>query len=266
MSVSGISPPKNINTFQGGNMNSQKRPTIITLAKNKGGVGSTTLAHALASVWSQKFKILLWDLDPQATLTMAICDSTEAAGYDVLVGNKSIEQIIAPALPSYRSNLKIIPAGSLLAKLDIETASRFDRAHLVDDALSSLTSFDIVLIDTPPSQGSLLTVGPLTAADYAILPCTCDDASFQQVSSFQKTIDSIKKRLNPKLQWLPIVANAFDNRQTMDREVLKSLRDNYRVFNTVIPRRVSIKEEMANRVPCTNSEIHALANEILEAL
>ena len=247
-------------------MNLQKRPTIITLAKTKGGVGCSTLAYALGSIWSQNLKVLLWDLDPQATLSMAVCDQSTTSGYDLLIGNKSLQESITDTLPCYGQNLKIIPASSLLAKLDVETAARFDRAQLISDALSGLTDFNIVLMDTPPSQGSVLTVGPLAAADFAILPCACDDTSFQQVTSFQRTIELVKHRLNPELKWLPIVANLYDQRQTMDRGVLKSLQELYRVFNTVVSKRVSIREEMAARVPCTNPEIHQLAAEILEAL
>jgi chromosome partitioning protein len=121
-------------------------------------------------------------------------------------------------------------------------------------------------MDTPPSQGSVLSIGPLAASDYAILPCSCDDASLQQVPRFGQTINMVQRRLQPKLKLLPIVANLYQQTQNMDRQVLQNLRDQYSVFQTVIPKRISIREEMAARVPCTNIEMRELAAEILEVM
>ena len=247
-------------------MNLGRKPTIIALAKHKGGVGCSTLCWALASVWAERLKLLVFDFDPQSTVTVALCDPCATSGYDLLSGRALANDVITNALPEYSPSLKIIPASSLLARLDVETAARFDRAHLVADALDSIREFDIVLMDCPPSQGSILSIGPLAAADYAILPCSCDDASFQQVSRFKQTLEMVQKRLRPELQWLPIAANLYDHRQIMDRQVLKSLRDNYRVFQSVVPKRILIREQMANRTPCTNPELRELASEILEEL
>ncbi|MGE0633751.1 MAG: ParA family protein [Pseudobdellovibrionaceae bacterium] len=239
----------------------------LTIAKHKGGVGASTLTWALSSIWSETLKVLVWDFDPQGTLSMAFCGSSQPTGYEVLSGQCTIEEAIANVLPTYNQNLKVVPASGMLARLDVETASRFDRAHIVTDALERLKSeFDLVVMDTPPAEGSVLTIGPQVASDFVLLPCSCDDASFQQVPRFHKTVEVLKQRLNPKLNLLPFVANLYDHRQIMDRKVLLALRSSYQVFQTVIPKRVSIKEEMANGIPCTNLEMRDLASEILEKI
>ncbi len=239
---------------------------IISTSKQTGGVGSTTLAWALASIWSKTHKVLLWDFDPQMTLSMSICDPTLISNYEVLMGYNSVGDVITNALPEYDSKLKIIPASGMLARLDMEMAARFDRGSVVLDVVEKLSGFDLIVMDTPPSQGSILSIGPLAASNYVLLTCSCDDASFQQVPRFKQTVEMVQHRLQPQLKWLPIVANLYQQTQNMDRQVLQSLRENYQVFDTVIPKRISIREEMALRVPCTNTEMRTLAAEILEVI
>ncbi|MBX2989155.1 MAG: ParA family protein [Bdellovibrionaceae bacterium] len=239
---------------------------VITFAKHKGGVGATTLAWGVASVWAEHHRTLIWDFDPQCSLSLAVAGDCQVSGYDILSGQKLITEGIHDALPAYGPNLKIIAASNLLANLDIETASRFDRGHIVADLLGDLRGFDLVVLDTPPAQNSILSIGPLAAADYALLPCSTDDASSQQVPRFQQTLEMVQKRLRPELTWLPIAANLYQHTQIMDRQVLSNLRENYRVFQAVVPKRVSIREEMAACRPCTNEEIRKLAAEILEEI
>lgn len=237
---------------------------VICFAKHKGGVGATTLAWGVASVWAERYRTLIWDFDPQGSLSLAVGGGYQVSGYDVLSGGRSIEDGICDSQAAYGKNLKVIGSSNLLANLDSETAVRFDRGHLVSDILSGLRGFDLVVLDTPPAQGSILSVGPLVASDYVVLPCSTDDASLQQVPSFQQTLQMVQRRLKPELTWLPIAPNLFQHNQSMDRQVLKTLRENYRVFQSVIPKRVSIREEMASGVPCTNTEMRGLAFEILE--
>ena len=45
---------------------------IISMATMKGGVGKTTSALAVATVYAQTERVLLIDIDPQATLTKAM--------------------------------------------------------------------------------------------------------------------------------------------------------------------------------------------------
>lgn len=242
---------------------------IICIAKHKGGVGATTLAHALSSIWAKELRVILWDFDPQCSASLAaVCEGYKFTGYDLLTGACGIGDAICSALPVYGSNLKVIPASNLLARLDTETAARFDRGSLVTDVVADLhaDAADILIMDTPPAQGSVLSIGPLAAADYALLPCSCDDASLQQVPRLQQTVEMVQKKLRPELKWLPIVANLYTQRQVMDEGVLAALREQYKIFHTVIPKRTAIREDMANRVPATNPELHKLAAEILEAI
>lgn len=239
---------------------------IITIAKHKGGLGASTLAWALASIWSNTHAVLAWDFDPQQTLSTALSTNGGPTAYDVLTKRCRPFEAIASAHNSYHENLKVICSSGLLAKLDAETLGSMDRLHLVEDAIREINNFDIVIIDTPPSEGSVLTLAPLVAAHFALLPCSTDDASFQQIERMKQTVSQVKRRLNPNLVELPLIATQYDQRLAMDRRVLAAMKAQYSTFNTIVPRRTAIREEMAACKPCTNPELIALAKEILEYL
>lgn len=239
---------------------------IITIAKHKGGLGASTLAWALASIWANSHRVLVWDMDPQQTLSAALSPGGGLTAYDVLTKSCEPLEAIASAHISYNENLKVIGGSDQLAKLDAETMGDIERLHLVQDAIHGLFSFDLLLIDTPPSEGSVLTLAPLVAANFALLPCSTDDASFQQIDRVRQTVRQIRKRLNPNLFELPLAINLYDQRLSMDRQVLAATKNKYQTFNTIVPRRTSLREEMAASEPCTNPELIALAKEILEYL
>lgn len=239
---------------------------VIACAMSKGGTAKSTLSWALCSILSEAYRVLAWDFDSQLTLTMALTDQVSVTGYDVLTGKAKIQEAISKSLPSYPKNLKIISASRLLVKLDAETNYNPERHYLVADALKEIRDqFDFIIVDCPSSQ-DILTIAPLVAATHCLSPCSTADASFQQVDRFMGTIKLVSRRLNPDLIHLPLVASIFSKTQVMDQQVLKALKDKYRVFKQVIPKRVAIKEEMAARIPCSNEEFRALVSELLGEL
>ena len=52
----------------------------------------------------------------------------------------------------------------------------------------------------------------------------------------------------------------------MDFTVLVALRKHYRVFDQVIPKRISVREEMAAQLPCTLPEFQTLTDQILKEI
>ena len=138
----------------------------IVLSNQKGGVGKTTSAYVLSTALKEKgYKVLAVDMDPQGNLSFAMGADTESATiYDVLKGE------LKPRYAVQKSALvDIIPSNILLSGIELEfTGAR--REFLLKEALESLkSSYDYILIDSPPALG-VLTVNAFTASDYVLVP------------------------------------------------------------------------------------------------
>ncbi|MGN6421031.1 MAG: ParA family protein, partial [Pseudobacter sp.] len=76
----------------------------------------------------------------------------------------------------------------------------------------------------------------LTASDFVLLPLQGEFLPLKGVYSFMHHFETIKKKLNKKLNLLGIVLTKFDDRKTMNHQVREKLQQDYgdKVFNTVI--------------------------------
>jgi chromosome partitioning protein len=134
-------------------------------------------------------------------------------------------------------------------------------------------SYDVVLIDCPPSLG-LLTVNAVVAADQALISTEAQYFSLQGVEQALEVIELAKENLHQDLEWLGVVLNIADLRTIHSREALQSLRDRFgdKVLQSVI--RSSIRyAESAERAlsildyrPELGADYLALAEELLERL
>ncbi len=60
-----------------------KKPKIITIASIKGGVGKSTSAIIFATLLAQKYKVLLIDIDTQASTTSYYYDDIQKSSIDL---------------------------------------------------------------------------------------------------------------------------------------------------------------------------------------
>lgn len=240
------------------------KPLVLAVCNQKGGVGKTSVAAATAQFWSRDLDVLLLDVDPQASASGIFLAEIGTTSFDVLTGAAPVDKAIVPVLSQYPPRLKVLPAGLRLAELDAMLVN-LDRFHCVQDLVDKIGSFDAIVIDCPGTM-SLLTVAPLVAADFALIPTSAEPMAFDQVEAMKNTIATVRRRLNPGLHLLPLAVTLYDGRARLDAEVLSELRVRHDVFKAVVRRHVRIKEEFATRQPCTNEDLKNLANEILERI
>lgn len=217
---------------------------IISVFNQKGGVGKTTTAINLAAGLAREGKnILLIDMDPQANTSSGLGLEEEGEGaslYDLLTDNIDLDKAIQT---SSIERVKIIPADSNLAGLEIEAVNIEDREGLLKAKLEGIGSYDYVLIDCPPSL-SILTINALTASDSVLIPIQAEYYSLEGLGSLMKTLDLVKRSLNPDLVIEGIVVTMYDARNNLSREVLEEVRSYFKdlVYETMIPRNVRLAE------------------------
>jgi chromosome partitioning protein len=248
---------------------------VVAIANQKGGVGKTTtainLATALAAVGRS---ILLIDLDPQgnASTGLGIGRERRAKGsYQVLSGMiPAVEAIQASEIPK----LFVIPADMHLAGAEVELVSVEEREFQLRAALTTATlDFDYILIDCPPALG-FLTLNALCAADSVMVPLQCEFFALEGISHLMKTIERVRRNLNPHLEIQGIVLTMFDGRNNLAGMVADDVRGYFgeKVYQTVIPRNVRMSEAPSHGKPallydlrCAGSQAYIrLAGEILK--
>lgn len=192
---------------------------IVSVFNQAGGTAKTTLVHNLGfHLASRGHRVLLVDLDPQASLT-TFCGLDPGA----------LEKTIRDALLNEESppihetdGFDFVPSNVLLADCEQELFPAFKREERLKEVLSPLKrKYDWLLIDCPASLG-LLSVNALVASTHLLVPIQTQFKAFIGTNSLLKTVGMVQQKLNKSLRFAGIVPTLHEE-TTHNRAVLEAI-------------------------------------------
>lgn len=215
----------------------------IAVANQKGGVAKTTSVAALGAALNEcGNRVLLVDLDPQASLSFSLGldpDSLDVSIHDVFVGRTPIGKTIQQL-----AEADVVPSNIDLAGAEAYLLTRTGREYALRMALEDVQMhYSHVIIDCPPSLG-VLTINALTAADEVVIPLQCEALSHRGVGQLLETIEDVRRLTNRELKVAGIIPTMFDPRTSHSREILADVgrRFDIRVFEPPVRKSIRFAE------------------------
>lgn len=223
---------------------------ITAISNQKGGVGKTTTAQALATgLRNRGQRVLLVDLDPQGNLSFSMAAATPDGSlsvYDLMKGEAKAQEVIQRTAQG-----EIIPSTLLLSGADREF-NQIGREHILDKVLAPVSGlYDHIIIDTPPAL-NVLTENAYTAADQVIVTMNADAYSVQGVLQLYEMIKTAREYTNQDLTLAGILICRYKGQTTIG----KALRDQIdqlaqqletKAYKTAIREGVAVTEAQASQ-------------------
>ena len=220
---------------------------VIAVCNQKGGVGKTATAQAIANGASKLGLITLAiDADPQRNLSFSMGGNPADAGiYELIFEHATPGQTI-----QHTGQGDILVSKKSLVLADTILTGD-DRLTALKNALKPIKKkYDVIVIDCPPTLSTLL-LNALIAADKVVIPLTADGFSLQGLYDLVETINDAQK-INKALQIGGVVLTRDIPRTVLSRDVTKVLQgtcDELGIpfYNTRIPEGIAVREAQLAR-------------------
>ncbi len=195
----------------------------IAVFNQKGGTGKTTTAVNLAAGLAERgHKVLLIDVDPQGAVGTSLGVRGEQTLYHVLVLGSDPADCAIPV----RQNLDVLTASEMLNAAEIYLATRPAREKVLSSRMGTLTGYDHVVLDCPPTV-TLLAENAIAYADSLLVPVSCD---YLSIAATRKALAAVKRHAEKKRHRIAlagVLPTFFDVRNRICLEAHRVLKQNF---------------------------------------
>lgn len=211
----------------------QNKATVIACVNQKGGTGKTCTAENLGIGMVQEGKkVLLVDMDPQASLTISLGyprpDDLPVTVSDQMA--KVMQDMPVPlkeGILTHEEGVDLMPASIALSGLEVSLVNAMSRESILKQYLEPLKKeYDFIILDCMPSLG-MLTVNALAAADQLVVPVQAQYLSAKGLEQLLQTVNKVKRQINPKLRVEGILLTMVDSRTNNAKEIASLIREAY---------------------------------------
>jgi chromosome partitioning protein len=218
-------------------------PPVIAFFNQKGGTAKTTSTlNVGAALVERGWRVLALDLDPQASLTMALgvdIQALELSIYDVL-SDETLEasQVVCATTVE---GLDLVPSHPDLAAAELELLSVLERERRLDQAIrrSNLDDYQAILIDSPPSL-NILSINVLVASDALVVPIEPHPLSLMVLRRLFETIERVR-RLNPGIEVIGFLPTKVHHSSRLATDMIETLREQFAHIPLLSPIPLSVK-------------------------
>jgi len=217
---------------------------VIAVFNQKGGVGKTTTILNLGGALAARGRRpVLIDLDPQASLSLAMGLRTVQPSQSVYAYFNDGKPLSA-LIRSQSSGVRLIPSSLELSKVEAlhgGDASISGKLKQGIDAELAATGSPI-LLDCCPMLG-VLTLNALIAADRVLMPVAADYLSLEGVHKLDAALGVLEKRLGKQFRRRVLITR-FDARRRLSFEIRRQLEARFEqtTCRTAITETVSLAE------------------------
>lgn len=191
----------------------------IAIINQKGGVAKTTTTISVGAGLARRGRnVLIIDLDPQGNIATSISEQNDHGIYEFLINDTQLEHCVT----HMGTNMDLLTSKENLHKAEVFILRKENPSGFLKEKLSTISGYDYILIDCPPSLG-LLNQSVLLYCDEAFIPVSTDYLGYDALKKMIVAIDEINDYYDHNLKISKIIPTLYDKRSNLSKEILNKI-------------------------------------------